>query len=853
MQNFLFDSHSLEALAEELSRQLERENLFSGALIVISHPLVKEWLQLELCKRSKNGCAVGLEFKILRPSLTRAEIAAKIWHKPCTHFPKSETQKCQFVSHMAALLAEYHEYGFPEKIPEDLLWQKDLLDLEEPFVLENRPTYLFGVDILPPRVYQQVLKHPQLRIFRFSPCAMFWEDLCSPLERKKLLKKSAGKKNVQALDAFLRDVQPLLASWGALGRRMLAPEVTAENYEIEEQNTALHRLKLNLLLSENEGLTWDDSIRSLKTGASRIDEVKILREEILRLGIPFSEIRVYAPDMAIYAPLVQFCFTDIPFRIAGVDLARQSPFYQALLRAFGLVHGRWEAGDLLALFEMPPFYRKMGWKPEQVQRIREWVEEAAIRWGIDAEHRGIKQGTWEAGIETLLDSWIYLQPEKEFTMGWSESELFESFYEVFEGLKNTLLSWRTERTLQEWSVEIEHFIDTYLIREDEIFTLPLSTEKYPFTFVETFFFSTQRTEINGSLLHAVRFASLETGAILPARAVFVLGMDEESFPRPVEHSSLRIPNGAPQKPELDRYLFLQLLFAAKERLTFSYSHLEEGKEVNPSLLLQELGVVPSKAPRPFYTTAKKPSLLTNTTQIPSPAAAKTIQVQDLTRFIKNPFQHYFKSLGIELPEEPESAWAEFEYSGLSRYLALRGQNVIMPLGLFAEAAQIKLDAELAKLKDSYTINYKSDLLVGELPFATSQGALHLGSDTIGSMMRRWPEMLCILVAQGVNQIQSVKTGRIFNVSDPKQALESLMELYLRCQHTPLFMHPDWADALLRKNSVPEESEDRILRWALARSPDYDLSAEKKIWEETLRQSFSALVALFPTRGSHAEV
>jgi exodeoxyribonuclease V gamma subunit len=650
MNIFLFDSHSLEANAAELFTQLKKDGvgIFSDAMIVVAHPSVKEWLQMELCKLSPCKSTMGLNFlgwrkavQILSgesffPSL--AEIGAAIWQSlerepiaACEQFLDSESKSIDFVFHLARIFSEYNEYGFPEKFPESMRWQKDLFEsifkrtLDEAIVIQSGPIYVFGVDVMPPSVLRFFFKCDLFRLFRFSPCAMFWEDFCSTAERKRILKSLEKKQfkasQLEALDQLLIDTQPLLANWGKLGRKMLAlvPEVTAENYVIDETEAQLTGLKLDLLLSsqEHRDLSSDGSIRLIRTGSSRCNEVLSLQHELLHYaaqGISFSDMRVYAPDIGLYAPIIEFCFKDIPFRIAGVDIARKSPFYQAILLLFSCVKGRWESDVILSLLEMPVVHKKAGWKIEEVNRIAQWIHRSGIRWGLDGRHRGELAGVstvegsggWESGIDSLLDSWMFFQPEKESSVGWSESELFEKFYSFFETLRATLISWNKERSLFDWAIEIQQLIELYLwsdgdsISEKEIsqslqYIRSLGElypeDLFPFSFIEKFFFTDISGELGASSLHSVRFASLELGAMMPAKVVFVLGMDEESFPRAPLHSSLRLPNHvAVTRSESDRYLFLSLIFSAKDHLIFSYGHIsgDDGKVVSPSLLIQEL-------------------------------------------------------------------------------------------------------------------------------------------------------------------------------------------------------------------------------------------------------------------------
>jgi hypothetical protein len=128
----------------------------------------------------------------------------------------------------------------------------------------------------------------------------------------------------------------------------------------------------------------------------------------------------------------------------------------------------------------------------------------------------------------------------------------------------------------------------------------------------------------------------------------------------------------------------------------------------------------------------------------------------------------------------------------------------------------------------------------------------MGRDEIGSYLRKWPELLCALVATESCRIHALKTGRVREVVDPAAALEKIVELYLRCQNHPFFLHPEWADDVLRKDRTPESSEDPIVQWAFMRSPDYCPALEKELWKPLLDSVFSPLTTLFE-RGAHAAV
>ncbi len=900
-----FASHSLETLAKNLLLELEIEDsLFSPPLIVISHPAMKEWLQLQLCK-GKYKCAMGLEFVSWREALqrlgglfsipSRLELSMALWNK---QKERATPQLTEFFAQGVDgfTLAPSQERDLFEEILSAHGWTTYPEVLKKIVPLRRR-VYLFAIDFLPPAIHRFFLQLPECRMYKFSPCAMYWEDFRSAGEKKRILraleKKNIPLSQVQSLDTLLRDCQPLLANWGMIGRKMLTETEAETSYEWQGEETLLNALKCDLLFFEKpEVFLKDGSIQCVKTGASRFHEIEWLQEEMIRLansGIPFSAMRVYAPDIAPYAPIIQFTFDKVPYRIADLDFAQQSGFTQAILQMFRCVHGRWEAHFIIELFQRPAFMRKRGWQPEQMARIAEWIEMGAVRWGIDSLHKqettDVKganslKGSWEMGWDEMLDSLLYLRPEKESQIGWGELELFEGFLETFNHLQKILLSWREEKTLATWAEEIDTLIQWALYSDETAeedraalnavhkfvqglrkASRAFPEETFPFTWIETHF-STAGGEIGGSQLHAVRFASLNPGSLVEARVIFCIGMDEESYPRPQVRSLFQTAlNDLPLPSDFDRYLFLQTLFCAKERLIFSYggSSKEDGKPVSPSLLLQELisylGVDLVRQAERKIPPIQEKSLIHNSEEVPQPA--ETIApMRELQRFYQHPPEYYLKQvLGLELKRELPSLWDEFTLSSLDRHRLLQSSlqnplnlNENMPLGMFGEVAKDHLLEDAADYQESLQ-EWGIDPASIDTSQAVPGGVLHMGADDIGGLFRKWPTLLSILATNNTNQIFCLRTGKVRIVDNPKLALEAARRFFSRCRTSFCFLHAEWADAVLRKNSAPslEQTKDQVLRWLMARSPAFDLEREMGLWRETFREDLASLIALFPVR------
>src|SRR5262249_39537074 len=129
---------------------------------------------------------------------------------------------------------------------------------------------------------------------------------------------------------------------------------------------------------------------------------------------------------------------------------------------------------------------------------------------------------------------------------------------------------------------------------------------------------------------------------------------------------------------------------------------------------------------------------------------------------------------------------------------------------------------------------KHDIQSVELPngmghLVVPNGVLHMGDDTIRGMLRRWPEILAVLAHTNTCSIFCLRTGRVREVQDPRESLQKIEDLFAQFYGTPLLFHPDWADALLRKNQDPEaETEDLVVQWMLDRCPGLD---HKHEWQK----------------------
>ncbi len=937
----LFLSESLDRLADQLMEEIDASPIdpMTTRLVLVPNPQVREWLLLEIAK--KKGIAMGLKvveveqaFPPFRPfmDLFSSIYSALSESKDLELLSYLEGKKKRLFDLSCQLLPLFQTYGkYPYLLDRETGWQVGLfkklfLPQEVPL---TEPVICFGVDDLPLSHWQILGNAPSLSIYLFSPCMEFWEDLSSDRERKSLnrywKKRGVSQKSREELDRYLREGPKNLANWGKVGRATLKnldsfSLETEEIYSPIEPTSLLKQIQFDLLnFQEPSQRETDSSIRLLQTGSSKLREVEAIQEEILRLDIPYHEISVLAPDIEPYVPLIEYVFGDIPYRISGLDISKESSFKQGLLRLLQLGGSRWEAEEILSLFETPSFYRKRKWDAEALLKVRDWISAVNIRWGRDAAHQSAtleqilgKQefhddACWEKGLDALLEAIIYLKPLQ------IHPELFEELLLALTELKN--LDLKGEKTLPQWAdslekasslLDLESEADAVVLTRFRSLLLEMrtfSSEKlYPIEVVQHFLSRPSKSQLHASQLHAVRFSSIEEGAMLPAKALFLIGMDEISFPRLETPSSLDLLRGKIQKQaDLDRSFFLQSIFSAKEILCMSYGHLsaDEGKPVGPSCLIQELlGKRAPKLTKVYHphksNEAKKKISFAPFIHTPLPEGFLTLTIAELKALSRHPWKFFLQRVHkIYLQEELEETFAlqrgklvraSLERDPVSNHLPRPFKTAmelevlgkiqererqlkewqIEPFSLFLRencakegwdgphyvAPPLEISWENLKVK-----------LIGEIKEVSLKGLISPYEDTLAGTLKIWPEAAAAAAVLNVNQICVLRSGKQKSIQNPLQELKSFIEYYFHSLKAPSPLLPEWADPFLRKGVLEfvkkvergARFEDPVMEWVFSRmevpSPDEMFQQ----WGPFLKRTLQGLIDLYPSRESHAKV
>lgn len=162
-------------------------------------------------------------------------------------------------------------------------------------------------------------------------------------------------------------------------------------------------------------------------GATR--QVEVLRDALLHaladpeLDLTEDDVVVLCPDLERFAPLLEAVFGPsadqraaheggapaLRYRIADRSLRAANPVLEATAALLDLVAGRFDAPSVLDFIALPPVRHRFRFTEDDLARIDDWVEAAAVRWGLDGEHREgwavpaqLVANTWRAGLDRLL-------------------------------------------------------------------------------------------------------------------------------------------------------------------------------------------------------------------------------------------------------------------------------------------------------------------------------------------------------------------------------------------------------------------------------------------------------------------
>jgi exodeoxyribonuclease V gamma subunit len=515
-----------------------------------------------------------------------------------------------------------------------------------------RKIRLFALPTLPPQYVQAVTelaRYTDVEWYVVNPCRQYWGDLVSERTAAKLAGDDAPSTEV---------AHPLLASWGLEARDHLA-EVLARSDAagVVEQpmfvdpgnKTLLTKLQRCLLelapLSESliDPQQLDAGIRaqpSLQIHAchSLTRQLEVLHDQLLRLfdmlpELKPQEVLVMLPGVDDAAPLIDAVFGAAPLehRLAYSITGRAAPDATPLLRAFDtLLHlpaSRFEAAEVFDHLQIPAVRARYSLESSDLDLIRQWLDEAGIRWGLDAAHRvsldlpAEARHSWLDGLMRLLLGYAAPSGGEHLIAGIEVYEEIEGSQAVVAGkllralgdLVGLRRDFATPRSVALWCDRLARMLEEQLSPLDEDESDAQRLRSLLSDLRDDAALAEQREAVSLEVMQGLlktRLAGSSPGGVpgggvtftgigplrgLPYRVVCVIGLDGGVFPRNPSTSEFDLIARHPRRGDRsrgqdDRGAFLDALLAAREVFYLSYTgrSIRDNAELPPSVLISEL-------------------------------------------------------------------------------------------------------------------------------------------------------------------------------------------------------------------------------------------------------------------------
>ena len=370
-----------------------------------------------------------------------------------------------------------------------------------------------------------------------------------------------------------------------------------------------------------------------------------------RPALKTSEIVVMAPDIAAYVPYIAAVFGPpgdrrslLPYHLADVTVARTHPLFTAFQQLLAVPQSRFSAPEIVDLLRIAPVARALGLGGSDVDSLVRWLQRSGIAWALDGEFRNRQFGvpasdehTFSWGMERLLAGYVFGQdePGRAVRIPAAEAAGAQAIWPVdgVDGLQARLIGAldrlllmlaglhrdaAVERRASEWSARfilvIESMFRIDARDEDEREALAsiraivdglavdtthagdpvLGFDVVRAVFQEKLDMVSERFYF---LMGGITFCGMVPQRAIPFKFIAVLGLNDGEFPRQSRGAGLDLMLRAGNRMigdrdvrNDDRYLFLETVMSARERLHLSYigEDVQDGKVRNPAAPVADL-------------------------------------------------------------------------------------------------------------------------------------------------------------------------------------------------------------------------------------------------------------------------
>jgi len=420
-----------------------------------------------------------------------------------------------------------------------------------------------------------------------------------------------------------------------LGRsaQVLYEQIGWENLEsIDEERTVdtlLEKVQANIINDENsENICEKDDSVTVNNCFSPLREVEVLCDYVLDLfvekGLSPADIAVVSPNIENYASAIEMVFGsyDIPYRIADRDVKKYDKTSRLLNMLFSQIGSRYEAADIVALFEYSMFVQERELESNDRELIEKWIGENAVRHGLESFAK-LPNYSFESGFDQLAAGFFMIS-ETEFSgndeycypdIEGGSAKILGDFVYFVRALKTLEDESRKENSIEKWDSFLKENLQTFFGTDETDFNedwdnpyqkvigawdslkkemlTGFGNAGTPIKFSVLKSALLQKTDAGAGSLYSLSgklsFSNIETVRAIPHKVICCIGMNSREFPRRTPGKEISIiaaayRHGDKDPANEDRLMFLEMICGAKEALYISWVGQSEknADELEPS-------------------------------------------------------------------------------------------------------------------------------------------------------------------------------------------------------------------------------------------------------------------------------
>jgi exodeoxyribonuclease V gamma subunit len=381
-------------------------------------------------------------------------------------------------------------------------------------------------------------------------------------------------------------------------------------------STLLSKIQSNIIADNKEKTKCaTDSSLVFNNCFSLLREIEVLSDYLLDLftenkNLTPADIAVVSPCIETYASAIEAVFGryKIPFRIADRDVKKYDPTVQFLSMLFSLIGSRYEAPDIVVLFEYSMFVQGRDLDSTDIERLEKWVKENAMRYGLSCSG-AMPNYSLESGFEQLA-SGFFMISETEFSeegdycypdIEGSSAKILGDFICFAKALQELEKASKKEKSIYEWGKFFKENLQTFLsegetdVTEDkapyqkviEIWDAlqneiavafgEKSEECIDFDMLKNALLGKIETSADASysMDGKISFSNFETVRAVPHKVICCIGMNSREFPHQTTNKEINLITAEPKEGDKDtaneeRLCFLETICSAKEKLYISW-------------------------------------------------------------------------------------------------------------------------------------------------------------------------------------------------------------------------------------------------------------------------------------------